>query len=163
MEDSSLSETEVENKGMSARTEPVEMSVGFSPSSEVNTASFPGFFLFASLWSTFVHSYIFLSLLRFGPGTLLKCPPLLPLSLWFVRREWMSLFLSLSLHSPPHSLTPSLSPHLWLDILIPPFNGRHLSADSCLELRPPLHARFPTILSLLLSIPVILIVMNAFY
>lgn len=79
MEDSSVSESEVENKGTSGRNEPVGMpieasSAGFSPSSEVHIVSFHGFFFFC-LWSTSLHSYVFLSLLRFGPGTLLKCPP----------------------------------------------------------------------------------------
>lgn len=44
MEDSSLSESEVENKGTSGRNEPVGMpiasSAGFSPSSEVHIVSF---------------------------------------------------------------------------------------------------------------------------
>lgn len=49
MEDSSLSESEVENKGTSGRNEPAGMpiasSAGFSPSSEVHIVSFAGFFI----------------------------------------------------------------------------------------------------------------------
>lgn len=47
-----------------------------------------------------LHSYVFLSLLRFGPETLLKCPPS-SLSLFLIRltRVYVPLFVSPSLHS----------------------------------------------------------------
>lgn len=88
MEDSSLSESEVENKGTDGGNEPVGVptasSAGFSSSSEVHIIPFPGFFC---LWSTSLHSYVFLSLLRFGPGTLFKCPPPpTPLSISLIRQ-----------------------------------------------------------------------------
>lgn len=121
MEDSSLSKSGAENKGKSDKNEPigkpVASSVGVSPSSEVNGVSFSGFFFFSRLRSASVHFYIFPSRLRFGLGTLLKCPLLLlPLSLIRQTRVNVPLFVSLSLHSPPHSLTPSFSRPLSLPI-----------------------------------------------
>lgn len=149
-------ESEVENKGMSGRTEsagvPTALSAGFSPGSEVHIVPFPAF---PCLWSSSLHSCLYFTFalwpwdpFKMPPPPSTTHPPPSSLPLWFVRREWISLFLSRSLSTPStlsHSL--SLPPHLWLDILIPPFNGRHLSSDSCLELRPScLAARFPTIL-----------------
>lgn len=123
MEDSSLPESEVENKGMSGRNEPDEMpialSAGFSPSSEVHIVPFPASFFFFSPLSL-VHLSSFLSFFHFcalALGPLLKCPPsplLLPLSLIRQTTVNIPLFVSLSLSTPStlsHSLflSPSLS------------------------------------------------------
>lgn len=80
MEDSSLPESEVENKGMSDRNEPdgvpIALSAGFSPSSEVHIVPFPASFFFSPLSA--VHLSSFLSFFHFcalALGPLLKCPP----------------------------------------------------------------------------------------
>lgn len=75
MEDSSLSESELENKGTSGRNEPVASPAGFSPSSEVHIVSFHGCFSFIPL----------LLLLRLSAVHL---PPFLCLSFTFALWPW---------------------------------------------------------------------------
>lgn len=83
MEDSSQSDSDVENKGTSARNvpmveKPVASCAGRSPGSEVHIVSFHCFFFFF-LFLSLVHLPLFLCIffhfLRFGPGTLLNCLP----------------------------------------------------------------------------------------
>lgn len=83
MEDSSLSESEVENKGMIGRNDaarvPVAQSAGFSATSEVHIVRFPAFsfspcsFFFHCLWSTSLHSCLYFAF-AFWPWDPFKPP-----------------------------------------------------------------------------------------
>lgn len=121
MEDSSLSESVVENKRTSGRNGTVRMPrassvAGFSPKSEVHIVFLPWLLL------PLVHFYscVFLSLLRSGPGALINAPHLLlslSLSDSSDKRECPSFCLSLfplpsQCLTPSFSLPPSLSPAL---------------------------------------------------
>lgn len=96
MEDSSLSESELENKGTSGRNEPAASPAGFSPSSEVHIVSFHGCFSFP--FSFIPLLLLLLLLLRLSAVHL---PPFLCLSFTFALWPWDPFKMPPSSSSPP--------------------------------------------------------------
>ena len=96
MEDSSLSESELENKGTSGRNEPAASPAGFSPSSEVHIVSFHGCFPFS-------FSFSFIPLLLRLRLSAVHLPPFLCLSFTFALWPWDPFKMPPSSSSPPLS------------------------------------------------------------
>lgn len=137
MEDSSLSESELENKGTSGRNEPAASPAGFSPSSEVHIVSFHGCFPFS-------FSFSFIPLLLRLRLSAVHLPPFLCLSFTFALWPW-----------DPFKMPPSSSPPLSLirqtGVNVPLFVSLSLSTPSTVSHSLSLSPSLPHSLSLPIS------------